>query len=352
MKKLTKNRDKQPGKIPNYRKGKPVIIAAGLLVGVALVWVGLTLSLKADTSTTASFQAEAGTKSGNISTVSDANAAGGSAVRFNEVSTPTNPTKPDASNTGVPAGTSLTVVNGDLNITTAGQVVEGRDVRGFVNISASNMTFRNSIVRGGSPGSGFRGIINVNSGTGVKIENVEINPTTPSVYWDGIKGSGFTATAVNISRVVDGMKVSSNSVIEKSYIHDLSYFANDPSQGGGETHGDGIQILDGSNITVRTSNINPGSGGNAAIQVTQDWGPVSNLLIDGNWMDGGGCTLNIAWKGGGNMTVTANNNRFGHNSGFANCPILIGTKITLNRANNVWDVAPNAGQAVPIQQHD
>ncbi|TAH33658.1 hypothetical protein EYC59_04630, partial [Candidatus Saccharibacteria bacterium] len=243
--------------------------------------IGTVLLVNSQAATpVASYEAETGTRSGNATTESDTGASASSAVKFNTVSA--TPPKPDATNTGVPTGTALTVVNGDLNITTAGQVVEGKDVRGFVNISASNVTFRNSIVRGGAANSGFRGVIQINSGSAIKIENVEVNPTTPSVYWDGIKGSGFTATAVNISRTVDGMKLSSNSTVENSYIHDLAYFASDPSQGGGETHNDGIQILDGASITVRNNNINPGSGGNAAIQVTQDWGSVIGLLIDGN----------------------------------------------------------------------
>jgi hypothetical protein len=35
---------------------------------------------------------------------------------------------PDASNTGVPAGHTLTVVNGDVTLSTAGQVFEDREV--------------------------------------------------------------------------------------------------------------------------------------------------------------------------------------------------------------------------------
>src|SRR5262249_12135120 len=39
---------------------------------------------------------------------------------------------PDATNTGVPAGTALTVVNGDLTVSTAGAVVDAKDIRGCV----------------------------------------------------------------------------------------------------------------------------------------------------------------------------------------------------------------------------
>lgn len=58
-----------------------------LFVAVGITWVIVSLTIKADISTTASFQAEAGTKTG-VSTVPDATAAGGSAVQFGEVTTP------------------------------------------------------------------------------------------------------------------------------------------------------------------------------------------------------------------------------------------------------------------------
>lgn len=82
MKKPTKNWGTNLRKISGRHTRVPGIIAGVAVVGVVLVWAGLSLSLKADTATTASFQAEAGSRSGNITTVSDAGAAGGSAIQF------------------------------------------------------------------------------------------------------------------------------------------------------------------------------------------------------------------------------------------------------------------------------
>lgn len=255
--------------------------------------------------------------------------------------------KPDATNTGVPLGTNLTIYNGNLNIASPG-VYEALDVHGFVTISANNVTFRNSIVRGGTP-SANRGIINVNSGTNILIDSVEISPTTPSVYWDGIWGGNYHARKLNIHDVVDGAKLDSNVTIELSYIHDLSYFANDPNQGGGPTHNDGLQILAGNTISVYGNNLEQTSDDNAAIQVTQDYGAVTNLSIEHNWLDGGGATLNIAHKVLSSLSgVLVKDNRFGRNS-FYNAPILISTQTSIININNVWD---DTGQPVPVQQHD
>src|ERR1700712_329396 len=64
-----------------------------------------------------------------------------------------NNTKPGATNTGVPVGTRLTVVNGDLNVTKNGTVIDSMDIHGFVKINANNVTIKRSIVRGGAPSS-------------------------------------------------------------------------------------------------------------------------------------------------------------------------------------------------------
>jgi hypothetical protein len=42
------------------------------------------------------------------------------------------------------------VVTGDQTLGTAGQVVSGLDIHGFVRITAKNMTLKDSIVRGGA----------------------------------------------------------------------------------------------------------------------------------------------------------------------------------------------------------
>src|SRR4051794_16023032 len=58
-----------------------------------------------------------------------------------------NPAKlrfPDATTTGVPAGTKLTAVNGDVWLTTPGMVYSGKDVNGCITIKADNITIRAS----------------------------------------------------------------------------------------------------------------------------------------------------------------------------------------------------------------
>jgi hypothetical protein len=255
---------------------------------------------------------------------------------------------PDATNTGVPKGVALTTVNGDVTVTQDGTTIDAEDIHGFLVIAASHVRITRCFVRGGvatQNGDGIR----VKSGTDILIEDTEVAIEHPSAYLDGIAGSNFTVRRVNVHGGVDGMKVGSNSVVECSYIHDESSFASDPNQGGGPTHNDAIQILEGTNIHITGNRLVAGKDQNSAIQVTQDFGTVSDLTIDGNWADGGGCTFNISHKGAASLTgVYVTNNRFGRNS-FYGCPILRSLETTLVATNNVYD---DDGSAVPIQAHD
>jgi hypothetical protein len=204
-----------------------------------------------------------------------------------------------------------------------------------------------SIVRGHAT-SATTAIIRIDSGTDILIEDTEVNAAEPSVDVDGVWGSNFTGRRLNIHGGVDGMKLDSNSVVECSYIHDMVSFASDPNQGGGATHNDAIQILSGSTIHIVGNQLVAAKDQNSAIQVTQDFGLVSDLHVEKNWADGGGCTYNFAHKGGSSLTVNTLDNRFGRNS-FFDCPILISTQTTLNSMGDVWD---DNGMPVPVQQHD
>jgi hypothetical protein len=256
--------------------------------------------------------------------------------------------KPTAANTGVPAGVTLTVVNGDVTVSQDGAAVDAQDIHGFLIIAASRVHVTRSIVRGRATTSNM-GVIRINSGTDILIEDVEIAVASPTATVDGMWGQGFIGRRLNIHGGVDGLKAGSNSTLECSYIHDLASFAVDPNQNGGPTHNDAIQILDGTGIHILGNQLVAAKDQNAAIQVTQDFGVVADLHMESNWADGGGCSFNISHNGAASLTdVHAIGNRFGRNS-FYSCPILKSTKTTLDASGNVWD---DDGTAVPIQTHD
>jgi hypothetical protein len=272
--------------------------------------------------------------------------------------------KPGSSNTGVPAGTQLTVVNGTQVFSTDNQVVSGLDIYGDVEIRAKNVTFKNSIVRSVPPPCTASYTHNeaalwvrADYGASAVIQDVEIVPTTPSPCLDGAWASNTTMLRVNIHNSNDGVKAFDNVTIQDSYIHDMVFFANDPNQGptGGDgTHNDGVQTYEGNkHIILRHNTIATGAEANSAYQVTQDFGAVAtDLHIENNWLDYGGCSLNFSHKGGPTpMTgIYIVGNRFGKHS-FYNCPILISTQTVLSQnSDNVWD---DTGLPIPApQQHD
>jgi hypothetical protein len=248
--------------------------------------------------------------------------------------------RPGPSNTGVPAGTALTVHNGDLHITKAGTVLDAQDIRGFVFIEAANVSIKRSIIRGGPVNSGNIGLVNDTGGKGTNfvLSDSELTPANPSVYVDGIKGSNYTMTRVDIHGTVDGAKVfeGGNVTIQNSWLHDTIYYASDPNQGGGHSHNDGVQVLSGGNIRIIGNTIT--GANNAGMQVTQGQGAVSGLLFSGNWADGGGCTINVAPNPLASISgVTLTNNRFGRATRNPNCPMIATTSSHISASGNVWD---------------
>jgi len=255
--------------------------------------------------------------------------------------------RPTAMNTGVPPGVALTVVDQDVSVVQDGTTLDAQDIHGFVSVRASHVKITRSIVRGGIATANAAGV-RVVSGTDILIEDSEIGIANPSAFIDAVSGSNFTVRRANIHGGVDGMKLGSNSTVECSFIHDLASFASDPNQGGGPTHNDAIQILSGSTIRIVGNQLVVSKSQNAAIQVTEDFGPVGDLRIEANWADGGGCTFNLSHKGGTSLAVSTANNRFGRNSFYA-CPILKSTQTTLTSVGDVWD---DDGTPVPVQTHD
>ena len=244
---------------------------------------------------------------------------------------------PDAGNTGVPAGTSLTVHQGDLVITKAGTVIDGWDIRGYVEIKAVGVVIRNSILRGGTPGSYSRGLVTVGSAAySVTIEDSELVPSVSSPLNDGLRGMNITARRVNVHGVVDAVHIYGDNVsITDSWLHDNAWFAVDPNQGGKPSHDDSVQIQIGKNITLVHNTITGAS--NAAIMLTQDRGLVSGLTVSDNFLDHGACTVNIKNMPTAPVDVVLHDNTFGRNAQYRSCGIKVpNTSYQLDLLNNLY----------------
>ncbi|QOZ77606.1 hypothetical protein XH83_20430 [Bradyrhizobium sp. CCBAU 53351] len=188
---------------------------------------------------------------------------------------------PDATNTGVPAGVTLTP-SGDVVITQAGAVVSGLNITGSVYIKADNVTLENCKITSG----GWAGVTIDSGVTGAVVQNCTIDGTgraPDGTGNQGIMGSG-TFIGNNIFNVENGIVPGSNSVIQGNYIHDL--------QAGGSPHYDGIQIDGGlSNIQITGNSIINQWGWTSAVMIDNGFGPVSNVTVTNNLLTGGAYTV-------------------------------------------------------------
>ncbi|WP_063826619.1 right-handed parallel beta-helix repeat-containing protein [Parafrankia discariae] len=226
---------------------------------------------------------------------------------------------PNASTTGVRAGTSLTLLSGDQRITRAGTVIENRDVRGCIRVEADNVVIRNSRISCRSSGSA----VIKNLGRNLLVEDVTIDGQGASN--SGMSTADFTARRVNISNTIDGFFVNDNILIENSYVHHL---AQTPS-----SHNDAVQTTGGSNIVLRHNTLIPinettGESSNAGYMFGQNIGPISRVVFDGNFINGGGFTLN----GAGDVTFV--NNRFGRNCLYG-IKAFKGSQVKFDQSN-IW----------------
>lgn len=207
----------------------------------------------------------------------------------------------DATNTGVPAGVTLTA-SGDLVITKAGTVISGLDIHGTVYIDAPNVTLIDCKVTSAS-----FSVVQIAQGvTGAVVQNCEINGVgTGNDGSNGISGQG-TFIGNNIYNVENGINVTGASVIQNNYIHGL--------QASGSPHYDGIQIDGGvSNVTISHNTVINQWGQTSAIMIDNYFGPISNISVDNNLLSGGGYTVytDAQFTGGSISGVSFTNNHIG-----------------------------------------
>ncbi|GAA1417272.1 right-handed parallel beta-helix repeat-containing protein [Agrococcus citreus] len=229
---------------------------------------------------------------------------------------------PGPSNTGVPAGVQLRVHRGNMVITTPGTVISGLDIHGYVDVRAKNVTIRNSIIRGGAANGQDSLVRSASNNASLTITDSELVPNVQTPNIDGLRGWNINAQRLDIHGVIDPAHFwgSGNVQLRDSWIHDNLHYANDPGWNGGPSHDDGVQIQSGSGYWITGNRIE--GAHNAAIMVTQDAGRVSNVMIRDNFLDHGGCTINLHDKGKGQFqNIDIRDNVFGANSTF-NCQII------------------------------
>jgi hypothetical protein len=189
---------------------------------------------------------------------------------------------PDATTTGPPGDLKLEP-SGPLTITVAGTVVSGLDIRGGVVINANNVTIEMSRIAANA-----WAVVKIDPHqTGIVVKDCTLDGLGADPDGNGnqgIMGQGAFLRN-NISNVENGIVLTgNNSVIEGNFIHDLN--------AGGAPHYDGVQIDGGiADAVIRRNTIINLHGAAGAIMIDNEFGPVSNIVIEGNILAGGSYTI-------------------------------------------------------------
>jgi hypothetical protein len=232
---------------------------------------------------------------------------------------------PAAASTGVPAGTTLRAVPGQLtsgpgwayspasqsvNVTGAGAVLAGLNITGLVNITAPGVTLQNDKITAG----GYFGV-SLRHTTGVTITRCAIAGTSATTgrvgsAIDDIYGDS-TATAVtgnDISLFKTGIQLTAGQ-ITGNYLHDPGYLPGDHTNGIFAGGGTSPLTITGNTILNnrdQTDAINLDSGGPGQ--------PVAAKTVTGNLLAGGSYTLYAGASLGNTTTgIVIQDNRFGQN---------------------------------------
>jgi hypothetical protein len=182
---------------------------------------------------------------------------------------------PDATNTGVPAGTVLHTCARNL---TAPGTYDACEFTSGVGIYSTGITITRSLIHGqvGGNSDDLLGAHLVDTEIDCGCQSQGANDTPTAIMYDN-----FTLTRVNIHNSGHGVAMGSNVTIEDSWIHGLG--------GNTDAHKDGIYVGDGHDSVIRHNTItcNDGSKGGctAAIGLLTDFGPITRFTIDHNLLN-------------------------------------------------------------------
>jgi hypothetical protein len=237
--------------------------------------------------------------------------------------------KPVASNTGVPAGTSLSTtvpagvqVSGDSwKVVTDGTIIDGKDVvNKWVDIEANNVTIRNSRIK--APDGVYWAVYNqAENKSGLTVLNSEIY-TAKGAHNGIITETNTTVCGVNAHGFENIVSIQNNNVImQANYFH-----ANVAAPGTNDPHDDVMEVRVGTNIKILGNNLTQTNADESwqhntgALYAAATYGKLDQLTIDGNWLGGGTYSLYMTTVKGQSSsavlgtTVDVTNNKWYRNS--------------------------------------
>jgi Right handed beta helix region len=215
---------------------------------------------------------------------------------------------------GPPPGTTFTIHNGDLNLTTDGAVVDAVHVDGgTVQCHAADVIVRNAKII--NPGHGIQAGQDCRNLT---IDHVEIDcentvGAAGFIQNRGFVGQGIVFRNVEAHRCENGIFIDNGVAVYDSWIHE-PLIPGDTSTG---AHSDGIQLWAGaSDVTIEGNVIDYRGDTTSAIMSGPNPTPDASIRINGNRLAGGSFSLYLPNHDSGRIGTTytnveVSNNRFG-----------------------------------------
>jgi hypothetical protein len=225
---------------------------------------------------------------------------GGSQNQKNCTAVPSQCGYPDATNTGVPRGVKLKA-SGSVSASHKGQIIDGLDITGEINVTADNVVIRNTRVTGGGDW-----VVIVRPGVNnLTIQDSELQ-TPPGTPQDiacvlNIGNAKPRILRANIHSCSAGVS-SGGGLVQDSYIHDMA-------QKPGLSHDVGVASNGTGGMTIIHNTIFNQLEQTAAIAFYQDFDVQKDNLVQDNLVAGGGYCL----YGGKGEKGTTSNIRFVNN---------------------------------------
>lgn len=185
---------------------------------------------------------------------------------------------PNEGNTGVPVGVQLAPFTEPCKFQTDGQVIDGKVVNcpEGVQVYASNVTFRNSVVNSAI----------MTNATDASITVADSEVRAGGTSWAGVSGSNVTVLRSEITGGQHSVRCDGNCLVQDSYLHDQF---NDPNSTFGY-HNNAFLTNGGAGMVVRHNTLwctpldnEIGGGCTADLSLFGDFGPVENITVENNY---------------------------------------------------------------------
>lgn len=253
---------------------------------------------------------------------------------------------PDATNTGVPAGTSLTARTGDLHITKAGTTIKGIALDGTIYVEAASTRIEDTEVTVNGTQAGCA------SPCGGK--GIWIKPGVMGTVVEDVTCHGGARTGENVTEFCIQSNDAS-TLVERVHLYDCTTCMAGPGtwsdsfvdQTGAtipEEHYEDIYYGGGSGqLTVHHDTMLNPQDQTAVVFASVDFGDQTQLTITDNLMAGGGYMIYGGASGGGGKVlgpVTVTGNRFSRiyyrNGGSYGVDAYFNKSVT-TWSGNCWD---------------